>query len=86
MASNSNSAIYSKNINKFSKPPKSLTTILSSFDGKSMNFELFDEFLQTSFENTGDDKIIFFSSHALPTFQNINTPTQNYSCTPYGNT
>ena len=48
-----------------------------------MNFELFDELLQTSFEKTGDDKIIFSSSHALQTFQNINNPTQNYSCTPY---
>ena len=42
LATNSNSASFNNNITKISKLPKSLTTTMPTFDGKSEKFELFD--------------------------------------------
>ena len=65
LASNSNSAIFNNNINRISKLPKSLTTTMPTFGGKSEKFELFKDKLQMSFKNhfrlTREDEIIFFS-------------------------
>ena len=49
LARNSTSAIFNSNINKISKLPKSLTTKMSSSDGKSEKLDLFEDFFQTSF-------------------------------------
>ena len=48
LANNNNSANFHNNINRISKLPKSLTTTMSTFDGKSEKFELFEDFFQTS--------------------------------------
>ena len=48
LESNSNSANIHNNINKISKLPKSLTTTMPTFDGKSEKFELFEDLFQTS--------------------------------------
>ena len=41
LANNNNSVNFQNNINRISKPPKSLTTTMPTFDGKSEKFELF---------------------------------------------
>ena len=82
-----NSANFHNNINRNSKLPKSLTTMMPTFDGKSEKFELFEDLFQTSlkFHNqlTEDDRISRISySHslmrgvALQTFKYINGPTR----------
>ena len=48
LATNSNSAIFNNKITKISKLPKSLTTTMPTFDGKSEKFELFKDLFQTS--------------------------------------
>ena len=48
MATNSNSANFNNNISRISKLPKSFTTTLPTFDGKSEKFELFEDLFQTS--------------------------------------
>ena len=48
LANNNNSANFHNNINSFSKLPKSLTTTMPTFDGKTEKFELFEDLLQTS--------------------------------------
>ena len=83
LANNINSANFHNNINRISKLPKSLTTTMPTFDGKSEKFELFDDLFQTSlkFHNqlTEEDRINYFHSlmrgDALQTFKNINGPT-----------
>ena len=52
LATNSNSANFSNNISRTSKLPKSLTTTMPTFDGKSEKFELFDDLFQTSLKVT----------------------------------
>ena len=84
MATNSNSANVNNNSNKISKLPKSLTTTMPTFDGKSEKFELFEDLFQTSlkFYNqlTEGDKINYFHSlmrgDALQTFKNISSPNR----------
>ena len=84
LANNNNSAIFHKNINRNSKLPKSLTTTLPTFEGKSEKFELFEDFFQTSLKThnqlTEDDRTNYFHSlmrvDALQTFKNINGPTR----------
>ena len=79
---NSNSSNVNNNSNRISKLPKSLTTTMPSFDGKSEKFELFEDLFQTSlkFHNqlTEEDKINYFHSlmrgDALQTFKNISSP------------
>ena len=48
LANNNNSANFQNNINRISKVPKSLTTTVPTFDGKSEKFELFEDLFQTS--------------------------------------
>ena len=82
LATNSNSANVNNNSNKVSKLPKSLTTTIPNFDGKSEKFELFEDLFQTSLRNhnqlTEEDKINYFHSlmrgDALQTFKNIGSP------------
>ena len=82
LATNSNSANLNNNISRISKLPKSPTTTMPTFDGKSENFELFEDLFQTSLEIhnqlTQEDKINYFHflmrGDALETFKNITTP------------
>ena len=79
LATNSNSANCNNNISRISKLPKSLTTTMPTFDGKSEKFELFEELFQTSLkiynQLTEEDKINYLLSlmrgDALQTFKNI---------------
>ena len=64
--------------------PKSLTTTMPTFDGKSEKLELFEDLFQTSLkihnQLTQEDRINYFHSlmrgDALQTFENINGPTR----------
>ena len=64
--------------------PKSHTTTMPTFDGKSEKFELFEDLFQTSLkihnQLTEEDRINYFHSlirgDALQTFKNINSPTR----------
>ena len=84
LATNSNSANFINNISRISKLPKSLTTRMPTFDGKSEEFELFTDLFQTSLklhnELTEEDKINYFHSlmrgDALQTFKNITSPNR----------
>ena len=84
VATNSNSANFDDNISRISKLPKSLTTTMPTFDGKSEKFELFEDLFQTSFkihnQLTEEDKINCFHSlmrgDALQTFKNITSPNR----------
>ena len=84
VATSSNSANVSNNSNKVSKLPKSLTTTMPIFDGKSEKFELFEDLFQTSLkihnQLTEEDKIYYFLSlmrgDALQTFKNIDSPNR----------
>ena len=84
LADNNNSANFHNNINRISKPPKSLTTTMPTFDGKSEKFELFEDLFQTSLkihnELTESDGINYFHclmrGDALQTFKNINGPSR----------
>ena len=62
LAMNSNSANFNNNnISRISKMPKSLTTTMPTFDGKSEKFELFEDLFQTNLkihnQLTEEDKI-----------------------------
>ena len=48
LATNSNSTNFNNNISRISKLPKSLTTTMPTFDGKSEKFKLFEDLFQTS--------------------------------------
>ena len=84
LANNNNSANFHNNINRISKLPKSLTTTMPTFDGKTEKFELFEDLFQTSLkihnQLTEDDRINYFHSlmrgDALQTFENNNGPTR----------
>ena len=52
LASNSISTTLNNNLRKISKLPKSLTTTMPTFDGKSQKFELFEDLFQTSLKLT----------------------------------
>ena len=79
LATNSNSANFNNNISRISKLPKSLTTTMPTFEGKSEKFEMFEDLFQTSTkihnQQTEEDKINYFHSlmrgDALQTFKNI---------------
>ena len=70
--------------NRISKLPKSLTTTMPTFDGKSEKFELFEDLFQTKLkihnQLTEEDKINYFHSlmrgDALQTFKNIDSPNR----------
>ena len=82
LPTNSNSSNVNNNSNRISKLPKSLTTTMPTFDGKSEKFELFEDLFQTSLkihnQLTEEDKINYFHSlmrsDALQTFKNISSP------------
>ena len=84
MATNSNSANFNNKINRISKLPKSLTTTIPTFDGKSEKFELFEDLFQTSLkihnQLTEEDQTNYFHSlmlrDALQTFKNITSPNR----------
>ena len=84
LANNNNSANFHNIINTISKLPKSLTTTMPTFDGKSEKFELLEDLFQTSLkihnELTESDRINYFHclmrGDALQTFKNINDPTR----------
>ena len=84
LATNSNSANFKHNISRISKLPKSLTTKMPTFDGKSEKFELFEDLFETSLkihnQLTEEDKINYFHSlmrgDGLQTFKNITTPNR----------
>ena len=84
LPTNSNSSNVNNNSNRISKPPKSLTTTMPTFDGKSEKFELFEDLFQTSLkihnQLTEEDKINYFHSlmrgDALQTFKNISSPNR----------
>ena len=84
LANTNNSANFHNNINRISKLPKSLTTTMPTFDGKSEKFELFEDLFQTGLkihnQLTEEDIINYFQSimkgDALQTFKNINGPTR----------
>ena len=85
LATKNNSANFNNNISRISKLPKSLTTTMPTFDGKSEKFELFEDLFQTSSLNihnqlTEEDKINYFHSlmrgDALQTFKNITNPNR----------
>ena len=81
LATNSNSANAKNNSNRLSKLSKSLTTTMPTFDGKSEQFELFEDLFQTSLkihnQLTEGDKVNYFHSlmrgDALQTFKNISS-------------
>ena len=84
LANNNNTANFQNNINRISKLPKSLTTTMPTFDGKTEKFALFEDLFQTRLkihnQLTEDDRINYFHSlmrgDALQTFKNINGPTR----------
>ena len=84
LANNNNSANFLNNNNRIFKLPKSLTTTMPTFDGKSEKFELFEDLLQTSLkihnQLTEEDRINYSHSlkkgDALQIFKNINGPTR----------
>ena len=84
LANNNKSANFHNNIDRIFKLPKSLTTAMPTFDGKSEKFELFEDIFQRSFkihnQLTEDDRINYFHSlmrgDALQTFKNINGPSR----------
>ena len=84
LANNNNSANFHNNINRISKLPKSLTTTMPTFDGKTEKFELFEDLFQTSLkihnQLTEYDRINYFHSlmngDALQTFKNTDGPTR----------
>ena len=84
LATNSNSAIFNDNMSRISKLPKSLTTTMPIFDGKSEKFEQFEDFFQTSLkihnQLTEEEKISYFHSlmrgDALQTLKNITSPNR----------
>ena len=85
LPTNSNSSNVNNNSNRISKLPKSLTTTMPTFDGKSEKFELFEDLFQTSLkihnQLTEEDKINYFHSlmrgDALQTFKNISSPNRD---------
>ena len=84
LATNSNSANFNNNTIRISKLPKSPTTTMPTFDGKSKKIEQFEDLFQTSLkihnQLTQEDKINYFHSlmrgDALQTFKNITTPNR----------
>ena len=84
LANVNNSANFQDNFNRISKLPKSITTTMSTFDGKSEKLELFGDLFQTilTFHNqlTEVDSINYFLSlmkgDALQKFKNISGGTR----------
>ena len=66
LANNTNSANFHNKNNRISKLPKSLTTTMPTFQGKSEKFELFEDLFQTSLKThnqlTEEDRNNYFHS------------------------
>ena len=70
--------------NRISKLPKSFTTTMPTFDGKSEKSELFEDLFQTNLkihnQQTEENRINYFHSlirgDAIQTSENINGPTE----------
>ena len=83
LANNNNSANFQNKSNRTSKIPKSLTTTMHTFDGKSEKFELFENLFQTSLKLLNqlaeNNRINYFHSlmrgYGLQSFENLNGPT-----------
>ena len=81
---NNNSETFHNNIYRIVKLPKSLTTTMPTFDGKSEKFELFEDLFQMSLkihnQLTEEHRINYFHSlmrgDALQTFKNKNGLTR----------
>ena len=80
LASNSNSANFSDDINRSSKVQKQLLTTMPTFYGKIEKFEVFEDLFQTSLKKhiqlTGDKINYFYSlmkEDELQTFENISS-------------
>ena len=84
LATNSNSANFNNNISRIWKLPKSLTTTMPTFDGKSEKLELFEDLFQRSLkihnQLTEEDKINYFHSLVRGddprTFKNVTSPNR----------
>ena len=84
LANNNLSANFHNSVNRISRLPKSSTTTMPTFDGKSEKFELFEDLFQTSHiihnQLTEEDRINYFQSlrrgDSLQTFKNINGPNR----------
>ena len=84
LANNNNSVNFQNNINRISKLPKSLTTTMPTYDGKSEKFELFEDLFQTSLKIHNhlneDDRINYFHSlmrgDVLQTFKTLMAQTE----------
>ena len=79
LAMNINSANFKNTVSRISKLPKTLATTMSTFVGKSVKFEMFEDLFQTKLkihnQLTEEDKINYIYSlmrdDALQTFKNI---------------
>ena len=84
IANNANKSHLEDNINRISKLPKSLTTTMPTFDGKSEKFKLFEVLFETSLKIHNqlceEHNINYFYSlmrgDALQTFKNITSPSR----------
>ena len=84
IANNANRTHLDDNINRIAKLPKSLTTTMPTFDGKTEKFELFEDLFQTSLkihnQLSEEHRINYFHSlmrgDALQTFKNITSPAR----------
>ena len=84
LATNKFSANVNNTSNRILKLPKSLTTTMPTFDGKSEKIQLFEYLFQTSLkirnQLTEGDKVNYFLSlmrgDALQTFKNISSPNR----------
>ena len=84
LATKSNPANFNNNTSRISKLPKSLTTTMPTFDGKSEKFEVFEDLFQKSLkihnQLTEEDKTNYFHSllrgDALQTFNNFSSPNR----------
>ena len=84
LATNSNSVNFNNNIKRIWKLPKSLTTTIPTFDGKSEKHELFEDLFQTGLkihnQLTEEEKINYFHSlmrgDALQAFKEISSPNR----------
>ena len=85
LATNNNSGNFNSNISEIYTPSKSLTTTkLPTFDGKTDNFELFEDFFQTSrkiyIQQTEEDKLnyvtLLLSDNSLQMFRSTSNPTR----------
>ena len=84
LTTNSSSANLNNKMSRISKLPKSLTTTMPTFNGKSEKFELFEDLFQTSLkihnQLTQEDKVNYFHSlmrgDAIQTLKNITTPNR----------